>query len=290
MSAVHLQSHSDSQAQLLKRIAESIRDGSLELPSLPDIAIEVRMAIGKPDLDIRKLANLVQQDPGLTAYLMKISHSVIYSRGNPVPNLQKAISRLGLEATRELTMGYALNALFRINDPYTKRLLRDCWQRSVHTAALAHVIARHCGFDPERAMLAGLLQDIGALPILSNLKDYPELREDGAAIARLLREFTGKINGLILHKWEFDHELTLTALNRENWLRKTDKPADLTDLILVARYHTYLGEGQIKGLPKLFAMSAFERLGLKEADPTLGLTFLKEAEDEVTALRETLRG
>ncbi len=288
MSAAHSAENSSAQAQLLKRIAESIRDGSLELPSLPDIAIQVRMAIGKPELDIRQLATLVQQDPGLAAYLMKVSHSVIYNRGQPASNVQMAIHRLGLDTTRELTMGYALKALFMINDTAIKKRLRDCWQRSVHTAALAHVIARHCGFDPERALLAGLLQDIGALPILANLKDFPELREDESLLGQLLSEFTGKINGLILHHWKFDHELVLAALNRENWQRDTARSADLCDLILIARYHTFLSEGQHKGLPQLCSLPAFSRLGLKEADPALGFAFLKEAEEEIAELREAL--
>ena len=72
----------DAKSRLLKEIATSIRDGSLELPSLPDIAIEVRVAISKADLDINKLARLIQQDPGLAAYLMKVSHSAVYNRGN----------------------------------------------------------------------------------------------------------------------------------------------------------------------------------------------------------------
>lgn len=285
MSAIAAES---AQSRLLKRIAESIRDGSLELPSLPDIAIEVRVAIGKAEMDIPTLAALVQQDPGLTAYLLKISHSVIYNRGNPAPNVVMAINRLGLTTTRELTMGYALKALFMISDPGTKRRLRDCWRRSVHTAALAHVMARHCGFEPERAMLAGLLQDIGALPILSQLSGYPELQHDESAIEALLSRFTGKINGLILHKWQFDNELTVAALNRENWLRVSDQPADLADLVIVARYHTYLGERQHRDLPKLFDIPAFERLGLKAADPALGVAFLKEAEEEVAEIQASL--
>lgn len=280
----------DAQSRLLKEIASSIRDGSLELPSLPDIAIEVRVAISKADLDINKLARLIQQDPGLAAYLMKVSHSAAYSRGNPVPSLNMAVGRLGLNATRDLTMSYALRALFLINDAGVKRLLRQCWQRSVHTAALAHTMAKRFGVNPDRAMLAGLLQDIGALPVLAKLKSYPELLNAPVDTERLLRDYTGKINGLVLHAWQFDTEMKVAALNRENWMRESDKSADLTDLILVARYHTYLGTGSHKSLPKLWDLPAFKRLGLEEADPAEGIAFLKEAEEEIEDLRNTLHG
>lgn len=280
----------DAKSRLLKEIATSIRDGSLELPSLPDIAIEVRVAISKADLDINKLARLIQQDPGLAAYLMKVSHSAVYNRGNPVTSLTMAVSRLGLNTTRDLTMSYALRALFLINDTGVKRMLRQYWQRSVHTAALAHTMAKRYGFNPDRAMLAGLLQDIGALPILAKLKSYPELLNAPADTERLLREYTGKINGLILHAWQFDTEMKIAALNRENWMRDSDNPADLTDLILIARYHTYLHSGSHKTLPKLWDLPAFKRLGLEDVDPAEGIAFLKEAEQEIEDLRCTLQG
>lgn len=290
MSANAMSQTADAQSRLLKEVAASIRDGSLELPSLPDIAIEVRVAISKADLDIGKLSRLIQQDPGLAAYLMKVSHSAVYNRGNPAPNLHMAVSRLGLNATRDLTMSYALRALFLINDPGVKRLLKNCWQRSVHTAAIAHTMARRCGFDPDRAMLAGLLQDIGALPILAKLKSYPELLDAPADTERMLRDYTGKINGLVLHTWQFDHEMKVSALNRENWMRDNDKPADLADLILIARYHTYLQNSSHKRLPKLFDLPAFKRLGLEDVDPAEGIAFLKEAEQEVAQLRAMLQG
>jgi hypothetical protein len=62
-------------------------------------------------------------------------------------------------------------------------------------------MAGRCGFNPDQAMLSGLLQDIGALPILSELRRYPALLGDDASVERLLAEFTGKVSGLILNHW-----------------------------------------------------------------------------------------
>ncbi|MEX1663880.1 HDOD domain-containing protein [Zhongshania arctica] len=274
--------------QLLKLVTDSLRAGTLELPSLPDIAIDVRVAISQTDLDIDDLVKLIQQDPGLSTYLLKVSHSVHYSRGNPVRNLAAAIRRLGLNAARDLTASYALKTLFLIQDPMVKQSMRDIWRRSVYTASLAHVMARHCGFDPDRALLAGLIQDIGALPLLANLKDFPSLCADKNTVTELLNDFTGKISGLVLHNWRFDEELILVGLNRENWMRDKGPEADLTDLILVARYHTYLDESSHKKLPQLSRLPAFSKLGLEEMGPEQGLAFLIEAKQEISELRNTL--
>lgn len=288
MPATSSTSATTPKTQLLKLVTDSLRAGTLELPSLPDIAIDVRVAISQTDLDIDDLVKLIQQDPGLSAYLLKVSHSVHYSRGNPVRNLAAAIRRLGLNAARDLTASYALKTLFLIQDPLVKQCMRDIWRRSVYTASLAHVMARHCGFDPDRALLAGLIQDIGALPLLANLKDFPSLCADQKTMTQLLNDFTGKISGLVLHNWRFDEELILVGLNRENWMRDKRPKADLSDLILVARYHTYLDESSHSKLPQLSRLPAFSKLGLEEMGPEQGLAFLTEAKQEISELRNTL--
>ncbi|WP_269620765.1 HDOD domain-containing protein [Zhongshania sp. BJYM1] len=275
-------------AQLLKVVTDSLRAGTLELPSLPDIAIDVRVAINKAELDINDLVRLIQQDPGLSAYLLKVSNSALYSRGNPARDLFMAIRRLGLNTARDLTASYALKTLFLIKDPTVKQAMSDIWRRSVYTASLAHVMARHCGFDPDRALLAGLIQDIGALPLLANLKDFPSLCSDPKTIQQLLAGFTGKISGLVLHSWHFDEELILVGLNRENWMYDKEPQANLSDLILVARYHTYLDERSHGKLPQLSRLPAFSKLRLQEMGPEQGLAFLAEAKQEINELRNAL--
>jgi len=292
MSAAHQRGYTESnptnKQDLLTGIMAALKSGTLELPSLPDIAINVRLAANNENLNIADLVRLVQQDPGLSAYLLKVSISSHYKRRHATSNLDSALRRLGLDATRDLTASYALKTLFYINDPQIKRRLRDIWQRSVYTAALAHVMARHCGFDPDRALLAGLMQDIGALPLLTNLKLYPTLLNDHHGVDQLINEYTGKISGLVLNHWKFDYELVTVGLERGNWLRDKQGDADLADLILIARYHSYLNEPSHKKLPQLSNLPAFRKLKLGDIGPQQGLKFLREAREEIDELRSTL--
>ncbi len=293
MSAAHQREYTEStpsnKQHLLTCIMTALKSGTLELPSLPDIAIDVRIAARKEDLNIADLARVVQQDPGLSAYLIKQSISSHYKRRHSTNDLCSALRRLGLDTTRDLTASYALRTLFHMNNPTVKHRLREIWQRSVYTAALAHVMARHCGFEPERAQLAGLIQDIGALPLLANLSSYPALLNDNIGIDDLLHNYTGKISGLVLNHWHFDNELVVVGLERGNWLRDKPGPADLADLVLVARYHSYLNEPIHKRMPKLSSLPAFQKLNLAEVGPQKGLAFLHEAQQEIAELRSALQ-
>ena len=49
-----------------------------------------------------------------------------------------------------------------------RRVCNGLWAHSIEVAATSQVLARSVThLDPEEALLAGLLHDIGALPILS---------------------------------------------------------------------------------------------------------------------------
>lgn len=277
-----------AKASLLGRITCALKDGSLELPSLPDIALEVRSATTERDLSIAALAKVIQQDPGLSAYLIKVSNCAHYRRATTAASLPAALNRLGIDAIRDLASSYAIKTLFYLKEPAIKKRLRDVWKRSVYTASLANVMAGRCGFNPDQALLAGLLQDIGALPLLAELRQYPELLGDDASVEALLAEFTGKISGLILNRWQFPYEMVVAGLTREQWQRDGHERADLADLILIARYHTYLGEPAAQKLPPLRELPAFQRLRLGELGPEQGLLFLREAREEVESLREIL--
>lgn len=288
MSLTQQGMHPATKEHLLKRIITALKDGTLELPTLPDIALKVRTAVNKENLSLEDLEFLVRQDPSLSAYLLKMSLSSHYKRRHSANSLSSALRRLGIDATRDLTSSHAIKTLFDHNDAKTKRLMRELWRRSTYTASLAHVMARYCGFDPGRALLAGLLQDIGALPLIASFKNYPNLIAD-ADMDLLLDSYTGKISGIILNHWHFDHELVATGLERENWLRNKKGPTDLADLILIARYHSYLSEPKHFALPPLGSLPAFKKLNLAEAGPQQGLAFVHQAQEEISELHSALQ-
>jgi HD-like signal output (HDOD) protein len=70
--------------------------------------------------------------------------------------LASAVSRLGIDSTRIFASSYAIRALFYIRDLAIKAHMRNVWKRSVYTGSLAHVIAKRCGFAPEKTLLEGV--------------------------------------------------------------------------------------------------------------------------------------
>src|SRR5690606_25533821 len=77
-------------------------------------------------------------------------------------SVQSAVVRLGLNTTRQLVISFTLRDLFQAPTPLLKKLMAEAWQHSSDVAAISMVLAQHTKlFNPEEAMLAGLVSNIG---------------------------------------------------------------------------------------------------------------------------------
>ena len=275
-------------AKLINESRKELNDGTLELPSMPDIALEIRAAINNENKSFEEISKLIQCDQGLSAYLMKVSNSALYARPVKAENIKMALSRMGLETAKNLTSSYALKTLFNLREPLVKSLMRCIWERDVYSASLASIIAKRCHFDPDKALMAGLLQDIGSLPVMTKLKQYQEILADKKDSLHFVYSLAPTLTRMILENWEFGDEMLQVADNFENWHYDHDGPADLTDLILVARYHAYLGPGLTDELPEIEEVSAFRRLNLGEISLQSSLEFIESAREEIDSIQSLL--
>lgn len=272
------------------QIYQRLAHGDLVLPSLPDIGLRVREAVRDPNQSLGNIARLVQLEPPLAAYLVSVANSPLFRGAKPVDSCQAAVSRLGLSVTANLVMSYSLKSLFATQSSLLTRILRQLWERSVYLSALSCVLAKHLkGYDPDRALLAGLLQDIGALPIVANLVHKPEVLSDTETLAAILEQYTVPVGTLLLKHWNFDAEMLAVVASREQWRREHPGKADLADIVLLARLHSHAGTPLMRRCPKLKDIPAFSKLPLTlEAEDSLAI--LVEARQDVAAVQRLMAG
>lgn len=259
------------------------------LPSMPDVALRIRAAMQQPNYSAKTIARLINADPGTCAYLMRIANSALYGGAVPIQDLENAIARLGIVSTRNLVTAYALRAMFRTRSPVLSRLMQQTWAKSARIAAVAAVIASRCaGFDPDRAMLAGLLQDIGILPLLLSLEGHPRPLPDAAQLDSSFDAVADKVGVVLLQKWNFDDETVEVARSRKDWRRDPQPKPDLADLVLVARLHACIGDFEMQSLPRINELPAFQKLPLSRKGPDASLDFLRQAESDVQKVMRLL--
>ncbi|MEZ6125165.1 MAG: HDOD domain-containing protein [Planctomycetaceae bacterium] len=145
----------------------------LQIPSLPAALNDFLDASADPNFDVRRLADIVEHDPGMTVDLLKCVN-VASSGTRPVKTPFEALVRLGVPQARSYLMAAGIKGAMLA---YESRLMnhRSFWNESVRRALFARECAANMGVDQNLAFISGLIQDF-MLPVLTNQFDKEYIR------------------------------------------------------------------------------------------------------------------
>jgi HD-like signal output (HDOD) protein len=167
----------------LKSIAAQAGRGELTFPTHVNATLKLQRALGDPDCHVEEAARLVQAEPLLAARTVAIANSAAYNRsGNDVTNVRAAVQRVGFRTMGALAASVIVRQLASgVTDPLLRAKADQLWQHSANVAALALVIARRVSFvDPDTAMFAGIVHEVGGFYLLSRAAEFPGLLDGGA--------------------------------------------------------------------------------------------------------------
>lgn len=167
--------------EALQIIAAEAAQGKLTFPAQVQVALRVREVLEDPDCHIDRVALLVNADPMLSARVVAMANSpALNPSGKTITDARSGISRIGLAAMRALVTAEVARQLANMPERSEDRVLSaQLWTHSVHVAALAHVLARRVTKqNPDTAMFAGIVHELGGLYLLFRAKDFPCLLEN----------------------------------------------------------------------------------------------------------------
>lgn len=166
--------------EALKAIAAEAICGELAFPTGIEVTLKLQRALDNPDCHIDAAARLVLAEPLLAARVVALANSVAFNRnGQIIADIRVAVSRIGLRTLRTLAIALAARQMSGTpTDPSLRATTARLWEHTTHVAALAHTIARQVThLDPETALFAGLLHEVGGFYLISRAKDFPGLLE-----------------------------------------------------------------------------------------------------------------
>lgn len=144
------------------------------LPTPPAIALKILQAVRSNEINFEELADIVMADPVLTAQVLKIANSSIYSLPKQVTSLTQATGLLGTQALRNIALSFVIVDGFK-DIPQGGFDLDLFWKRSISTAVSAKILATKTGLANDDIFITALLQDIGILVLF--LADGPAFTE-----------------------------------------------------------------------------------------------------------------
>ncbi|ATG90733.1 histidine kinase [Methylomonas koyamae] len=288
-AATHPLSAKLAKNRLYQDCFKYMQSDSLALPTIPDVSLKIRRAINEPSANSNKIARVVQIDPSITARLVKISNSPLYRGRRRIESCPEALTRLGLKAAQDIITAFALKAVFNARSPVIRRRMQELWAHSSYVAAISAVLAHKTpGFDPDRAMLAGLIHDIGVVPILAYADRQPDILDNPGDLAEAVRELRSPIGVQIVRKWDFPADFEDVVIHAENWRRDSGASASYSDIVMISQLHSFIGKVDVKQMPKMDELPAYKKLAAGNLDADLSINILDQAKDEIEHIRQML--
>jgi len=283
------ESESEEHYLLMEFYAE-LRSNQLNLPSVPDVAWKVRRLVDREDTAAEQVANAVSADPAMAAKLVRSCNSPLYRGFSDVRNVREAVIRLGMRTTRQLVTVFSMREVFRSQRPSLQKEMDRLWRHSREVAALCWVLADSAtSVDPEEALLAGLLHDIGVVPILVQAEHHVNLFADQTNLDHAIKELRSDVGTAVLENWSFPPAFLEAVRQAENWAwESSESSPQLADIVIVAQLHSMIGASQNSDLPPFDQVPAYRRLGELELNASRSLQLLTEARARVDEVHRLL--
>jgi HD-like signal output (HDOD) protein len=268
-------------SNLVNAFIQALEDEDIQLPVLPAVALKLRKAIEK-DVGVAEAADIIQLDPAIATRVIHIANSPLYLPVRPITTCRDAVARLGLAATRNLVISLTIKQIFRGTQPFIKQMLHDTWKRSVHLSSLCYVLAaENQGINPDEALLAGLVCDIGIVPFLNFAESFPAASIDPEEITEAIPYLCGPCGARVLDKWDFPPKLMEIPLLAEDGFHDRGDQLQLSDIVMLSRLHSYIGTPKMAELPPFSAIPAARKLHDHALSPEHSLRVLHQAREKI---------
>lgn len=280
----------DESKEIFESLKQELLGDKVKLPGLPDIARRVQVGVNNPDFNAADIAKIIQTDIPLSGRLIQVANSPLYQGVMPVENCQAAITRLGMKVVKNLVTSFSVRRLYSSKSANARKKVETLWKHSVKIGAIAFTLARVTpGFDPERAMLAGLVHGIGELLILNYAEKNIDFLKNETLYKDVVKRYQHKVGAVILKHWRFDQALIQVALSSEDWLRNPSVKPDYADVILVSHIEELLIRN--KNPPSIKdprVLPVYEKFPVFKLGESAHKELLMEAQDEIGELQRLL--
>lgn len=215
--------------------AEEMRARILRLqkiPAMPGMAAEIRRLRNNPYAHVSELAAIIEQDPSLSAQILRYASSPFFGYQGKVDSVALAISRvLGIDFVMDLAFGLSLARTFRRSTlGAAAPAMNLFWRHASYAAALTQALCLRIPYmrrpSPGMAYLSGLLHNFGTLLLAEIEPDrfialYRTIaREPGRSALELEREMVGAthmdLGSWLMEEWRMPREIVDAVREHHN--------------------------------------------------------------------------
>lgn len=234
---------------LTKAIVEFIDD----IPQFPENIMQIQRAINDPDSKITRIAQLISNDIGLSAELLKHVNSAAFSLVKPCKNISDAVKLIGMRGIQNLLYSIGSIQILDVSAHEQKKLWNDAYKLAFFSFNAAKLTGNNAII--EDAYVCGLLHDLGKI-ILNSM--YPELIVKLAEIQaernippQVMDMIMGgmeqaEIGAQLAEKWDLPKMIIATIRYQNNYEKAPEDTKELVETICFADFMLNFSEGKIE--------------------------------------------
>ncbi len=167
----------------------------ISVPPQPQIMVDLQMEQVMPSPDLRAIAKLIGQDPGLSGALLKLVNSPFFGLANRIASIQQAVNLLGCNTVINLINAQSIRG--ELTDEAIVTLNRF-WDTAQDVAMTCLTLAKRIGYhSPDEAYTLGLFHNCGIPLMIKRFPNYMTVLEEAYASATGERRVVDTENRLL---------------------------------------------------------------------------------------------
>ena len=151
----------------------------ISIPPQPQIMVDLQMEQVSPDCSIKRIAELISQDVGLSGSILKTINSPFYALKNKITSIQQACNLMGIGSVVNIVN--ALSIKGELSDDNINSL-NKFWDSAMDIAMACTTIAKQVGLQsPDEAYTLGLFHNCGIPLLMLRFENYQQIMVDSYA-------------------------------------------------------------------------------------------------------------
>jgi len=240
-----------------------------ELPSLPRVSAELKVALERPTTTIEQVAQIVEQDVAISAKILQLVNSAFFGLARDVNDLKTAVSCLGMSVLHDLVLTLEVFRSLTPNEYVSEEYLEEFHRHAQLTARIASATAQDTQSSPA-VVLAALMHDVGKLVIAVRTpahfaRSLAQAEHEGVPLyeveEKLIHISHAEVGAYLLSLWGLPYTI-VEAVAHHHHPRRI--PAKGPDMILVV-YASNLLAHEVCATEKRVPVPKFDEEFLQEA-------------------------
>jgi putative nucleotidyltransferase with HDIG domain len=235
---------SEARERRKRRVQALVSNG---LPVLPSYVIRLDSLLSSSSVDLNEVTKIIRGDSSLSSQILGLANLALSGHKLRTMAIPEAVVLLGSERLRTLVLSCAF---VKFSGCWLSRSdVQTFWQHSFLTASLSKKTAQRMAYpETEQAYVAGLLHDIGRLPLLIVAREEEEV-ENGKPPANWLdeppieREYFGldhcEVGQSLGAAWKLSPSL-IDVLENHHTTSNAIRDSSLVEIVAAADHHSNL--------------------------------------------------